>query len=312
MANQSQRPDGISSVGGADSPFLSIVIPAHNEEARLPGTLEEVFAFLSVQPYSAEVLVVENGSEDRTLEVAQSFVSGHPSLRVFRESRRGKGLAVRRGMLEAEGQFRFLCDADLSMPIAEVNRFLPPLLEDFDIAIGSREAPGAIVDQPVSRRRIGKIFNAIVRLLALPGLQDTQCGFKCFRAAVAEDVFSRQRLDGMAFDVEVLRIARHRGYRIIERPITWRFDPDSRVRLFRDSTRMVLELLTIRRNARRGLYDNCLPTFYQSLSGTICNMIRKCSSAATNRSVMITTSRWKTESFPMRPTSSPIMMNGRR
>ena len=159
-------------------------------------------------------------------------------------------------MLEAEGQFRFLCDADLSMPIAEVNRFLPPLLEDFDIAIGSREAPGAIVDQPASRRRIGRIFNAIVRLLALPGLRDTQCGFKCFRAAVAEDVFSRQRLDGMAFDVEVLRIARHRGYRIIEVPITWNFDPDSRVRLFRDSFRMVLELLTIRRNARRGLYDD--------------------------------------------------------
>ncbi len=265
--NQSQQPDEFSSVEEADLPLLSIVIPAHNEEVRLPGTLEEVFTFLSAQPYSAEVLVVENGSEDRTFQVAQSFgknvagntaatAPGHPSLRVLRESRRGKGLAVRRGMLAARGRYRFGCDADLSMPIAEVNQFLPPLLEDFDIAIGSREAPGAVVDQPVSRRWIGRIFNAIVRLLALPGLRDTQCGFKCFRAAVAEDVFRRQRLDGMAFDVEVLRIARHRGYRIIERPITWRFDPDSRVRLFRDSLRMVLELLAIRRNARRGLYDD--------------------------------------------------------
>ena len=256
MVNQSQQLDGISSGGGAESPLLSIVIPAHNEETRLPGTLEEVFAFLNDQPYSAEVLVVENGSEDRTFEVAQSFASSHPSLRVLQESRRGKGLAVRRGMLEARGQYRFGCDADLSMPIAEVNQFLPPLLEDFDIAIGSREAPGSVVTQPASRRRIGRIFNAIVRLLALPGLRDTQCGFKCFRAEVAEDVFRRQRLDGMAFDVEVLRIARHRGYRILEVPITWNFDPDSRVRLFRDSARMVAELLTIRRNARRGLYDD--------------------------------------------------------
>ncbi|MCK4626041.1 MAG: glycosyltransferase, partial [Phycisphaerae bacterium] len=213
-------------------------------------------------------LVVENGSGDRTFEVAQSFgksvaantaatapTPGHPSLRVLREEMRGKGLAVRRGMLEARGQYRFLCDADLSMPIAEVNRFLPPLLEDFDIAIGSREAPGSVVTQPASRRRIGRVFNAIVRILALPGLRDTQCGFKCFRAGVAEDVFRRQRLDSMAFDVEVLRIARGRGYRILEVPITWNFDPDSRVRLFRDSLRMVAELLTIRRNVRRGLYD---------------------------------------------------------
>ncbi|MDY7009700.1 MAG: dolichyl-phosphate beta-glucosyltransferase [Planctomycetota bacterium] len=256
VPRREQQSNGYPSDGPADKPLLSVVIPAHNEQARLPGTLEEVFSFLSVQPYSSEVLVVENGSEDQTLKVAQSFMSSHPSLRVLQESRRGKGLAVRRGMLEARGQYRFLCDADLSMPIAEVNQFLPPLLKDFDIAIGSREAPGAVVDQPVSRRRIGRTFNAIVRLMALPGLRDTQCGFKCFRAAVAEDIFSRQRLEGMAFDVEVLRIARHRGYRIIERPITWRFDPDSRVRLFRDSMRMVAELLTIRRNARRGLYDD--------------------------------------------------------
>lgn len=256
MPRCEQQSNGRPADGSADSPLLSVVIPAHNEQARLPGTLEEVFAFLASQPYSSEVLVVENGSEDKTLQVAQSFMGSHPSLRVLQESRRGKGLAVRRGMLEARGRYRFGCDADLSMPIAEVNRFLPPLLEDFDIAIGSREATGSAVVQPASRRRIGRIFNAIVRLMVLPGLRDTQCGFKCFGAAAAEDLFSRQRLDGMAFDVEILRIARHKGYRIIEVPITWRFDPDSRVRLFRDSMRMVLELLMIRRNLRRGLYDD--------------------------------------------------------
>ena len=236
--------------------FLSVVIPAHNEQARLPGTLEQVFDFLASQPYSAEVLVVENGSADRTYEVARSFCARHESLRVLREAQRGKGLAVRRGMLEAVGEFRFLCDADLSMPIEEVSRFLPPARVDVDVALGSREAPGSVVlDLPPQRRRMGRAFNALVRLLALPGLRDTQCGFKCFRAAVAEEVFALQRLDGMAFDVEVLWIARHLGYRIEEVPITWRFDADSRVRPVRDSMKMALELLTIRRNGRRGLYD---------------------------------------------------------
>ena len=255
MVNQSRQQDVAVSAGAADAPLLSVVIPAHNEESRLPGTLEAVFAFLDAQPYSSQVVVVENGSQDRTLEIAQSFVGGHPSLIVLQDCRRGKGLAVRRGMLEATGQFRFLCDADLSMPIAEVNRFIPPMRDGFDVAIGSREAPGSVVNQPASRRRIGRVFNAIVRLLALPGLRDTQCGFKCFKAETAEDVFKYQKLDGMAFDVEVLWIARQRGYRVVEVPITWNFDADSRVRLFRDSMRMILELMTIRRNARRGMYD---------------------------------------------------------
>lgn len=253
-------PDGERKSTGPSSIMLSIVIPAHNEETRLPATLERVLGFLSSQPYAAEVLVVENGSQDRTFEIAESFAGGQAGLRVLREADRGKGLAVRRGMLAARGEYRFLCDADLSMPIAEVNRFLPPALADFDVAIGSREAPGAVViGQPSSRRRIGRAFNALVRLLALPGFRDTQCGFKCFRANAAEDLFRCQRLTGMAFDVEVLWIARHRNYRIVEVPITWRFDPDSRVRVFRDSFRMALELLTIRRNGRRGLYDGVLP-----------------------------------------------------
>lgn len=251
---QPQSARGISDEGSG--PLLSLVIPAHNEESRIGGTLEQVFGFLASQSYSAEVLVVENGSEDRTYELAESFCARHGQLRLLREARRGKGLAVRRGMLEARGEFRFLCDADLSMPIEEVNRFLPPALMDVDVGIGSREAAGSVVlDLPRARRRMGRMFNALVRLLALPGLRDTQCGFKCFRAAAAEEVFSLQRLGGMAFDVEVLWIARHLGYSVEEVPITWRFDPDSRVRLVRDSFRMALDLLTIRRNGRRGLYE---------------------------------------------------------
>ena len=236
-------------------PFLSIIIPAHNEAQRLPPSLEKIHAFLEGQPYTAEVVVVENGSSDDTLGVARSYMERMPYLRVFSEVERGKGLAVKRGMLEAEGAYRFLCDADLSMPIEQVNRFLPAQLDGCDVAIGSREVPGAQrYDEPAYRHLIGRIFNTMVRWLLLPGLQDTQCGFKCFTAQVAEDVFPLQTLGGMSFDAEVLFIARKMGYRIQEVPIDWYFNPDSRVRLVQDSMRMGFDLINIRWNALRGRY----------------------------------------------------------
>ena len=139
-------------------PLLSIIIPAHNEENRLPGSLEQVFSFLERQPYDSEALVIENGSSDRTLEIAQRYAAGHKNLRVVHEPGRGKGLAVRRGMLEARGQYRFMCDADLSMPIQEVNKFLPPAISNFDVAIGSREVPGAVrYGEPLYRHLGGRI-----------------------------------------------------------------------------------------------------------------------------------------------------------
>jgi dolichyl-phosphate beta-glucosyltransferase len=239
------------------NPFLSIVIPAHNEEHRLPASLEQIHNFLSTQSYQAEIVVVENGSSDRTYEIARSYETSIPYLRVLHEEARGKGLAVRRGMLEATGEYRFISDADLSMPIEEVNRFLPPQLPYLDVAISTREGPGAVrYNEPEYRHLIGRAFNTFVRVMALPGLQDTQCGFKCFRSEVAEEVFSYQTLGGMSFDVEVLFIARLRGYQIIEVPIHWYHNCDSRVRLLHDSLRMGLDLLTIRRNAARGLYMN--------------------------------------------------------
>ncbi len=240
-----------------DSIFLSVVIPAHNESRRLPGTLPKVLEFLRSQPYRSEVVIVENGSEDNTLEIAREFEAANPGVvRVFHEDERGKGLAVRRGMLEARGAYRFLSDADLSMPIEQVARFLPPRLENFDIAIASRELPDSRrIGEPSYRHIIGRAFNLMVQAMALPGFKDTQCGFKCFRAEVAEDVFRFQTLPGMSFDVEVLFIARRRGYRIVEVPVDWYFDPDSRVRLVGDSLRMAWDLLTIRWNALRGVYD---------------------------------------------------------
>jgi len=166
-------------------PRLSIIIPAYNEEKRLPITLEQVYKFIQAQPYAIEVLVVENGSSDRTLDVAQEFARNHQNFAVIQTEERGKGLAIREGMLASTGQYRFMCDADLSMPINEINRFLPPELTEFDIAIASREAPGSVRhNEPGYRHWGGRATNLVIRMMALPGLHDTQCGFKMFHAAV--------------------------------------------------------------------------------------------------------------------------------
>jgi len=238
------------------SPFFSIIIPAYNEEKRLPNTLEQVFRFLEEQSYTSEVIVVENGSNDRTYETAKEFTKQHKNLHLIHDAQRGKGGAVQRGVREARGEYVLFCDADLSMPVEEINKFLPPALNDFDIAIASREAPGAVrYNEPYYRHLTGRVFNMLIRLMVLPNLQDTQCGFKCLRAEVARDIFRFQTLTGWAFDVELLYIARHHGYRVIEIPIDWYFNADSKVRVLRDSWRMFVDLLVIRRNARRGLYD---------------------------------------------------------
>lgn len=237
------------------APFLSIIIPAYNEENRLPVTLEQVLGFVKMQPYEAEVLVVENGSTDRTLELAQEFAREHPQICVIQEKEKGKGLAVRTGMLAARGRYRFMCDADFSMPVTEIPRFLPPALQNADVIIASREAPGAVrYREPVYRHIVGRVFNALIRLVALPDLHDTQCGFKCFRGEAAEVLFRCQTITGWSFDVEVLFLARKFGYRIVELPIPWYFNPNSKVSVLRDSLRMGIDLLRIRWNYLRGHY----------------------------------------------------------
>lgn len=237
-------------------PFLSVVIPAYNEEHRLLKTLEQVHSFLQSQPYTAEVLVVENGSQDRTFDVAQAFAQRHSLVRVLQEAGRGKGRAVRRGMLAARGEYRFMCDADLSMPVDEINHFLPPVLQDFDIAIGSREAPGSIrFNEPQYRHLGGRAVNTIIRLLALPGLNDTQCGFKCFHAPIAEKLCQLQTLTGWSFDIELLYIARQRGYHIVEVPIHWYFNTESKLNVVQDAVKMVLDIFAIHLNNIKGVYD---------------------------------------------------------
>ena len=238
------------------NPFLSIVIPAHNEENRLPETLKQVIRYLEKQPFASEVIVVENGSTDRTSAIAREFAEKSGNVQAIQNDWRGKGLAIQRGVKEAKGEYVFMCDADLSMPVEEISKFLPPQLNNVDIAIGSREAPGAVrYNEPYYRHFTGRVFNTLIRLLVLPTLQDTQCGFKCIRADVARDIFRYQTLTGWAFDVELLYIARHHGYQIVEIPIDWYFNADSKISVLRDSLRMFLDLLLIRRNAWRGLYD---------------------------------------------------------
>jgi dolichyl-phosphate beta-glucosyltransferase len=236
-------------------PFLSIVIPAYNEESRLPETLTRVGNFVISQEYSVEVLIVDNNSTDRTGEIIREFTGKYPSMTGLFEKEPGKGAAVRCGMKQAAGDFLFMCDADLSMPIEQVNRFLPPQLEDFMIAIASREAPGAVrYDEPQFRHLGGRLMNWMIQLTILPGLNDTQCGFKCFTHKAAKDLFNQQTLTGWSFDIELLYIARQRGYTIREVAIPWYYHQESKVHAVRDALQILLDIRIIRRNHTRGLY----------------------------------------------------------
>jgi len=199
--------------------------------------------------------VVENGSNDQTLEITQRFAKHHQNLRVI-QSERGKGAAVKLGMLEATGDYRFMCDADLSMPIEEVTKFIPPALNNFDIAIASREAKGAVrYNEPRYRHLGGRAINFIIQLFILPSLNDTQCGFKCFSAKVVEDIFNLQTLNGWSFDIELLYIARRRKYSIKEIPIHWVHHPDTKISAVRDALRMIQDIFRIHANAWRGIYN---------------------------------------------------------
>ena len=237
-------------------PFLAIIIPAYNEESRLPDTLSKVESFLNEQIYSSEVWVVDNNSTDQTAEIIRDYANRYSNFKGLFEEKPGKGAAVKRGMLKARGEFFFMCDADLSMPIEEVNKFLPPQLEGFDIAIGSREAPGAIrYDEPLFRHLGGRLMNLLIQLFALPGLNDTQCGFKCFSASAANQLFPHQTLTGWSFDIELLFIARRAGLIITEIPIPWIYRQESKVNAFQDALKILLDIRTIRKNKNQGLYD---------------------------------------------------------
>jgi dolichyl-phosphate beta-glucosyltransferase len=240
----------------ARSVDLAVVVPAYNEEARLGASLAELRAYLAAQPWSWEIRVVDDGSTDGTAGVVDALVTEERRIVLQREPHRGKGGAVRAGLLAARGQYRFICDADLSMPVHELPRFMPPALDDVDVAIGTREGAGARrVGEPWSRHVAGRVFNTLVRWLLVPGVQDTQCGFKMFTGDAAEAIFPHVTVDGWAFDIEVLVIARRQGLHIREVPIEWHYRQESRLRMLRDGFGMLLELLRMRARAWRGAYD---------------------------------------------------------
>lgn len=238
-----------------ESIALTVVVPAYNEGRRLAATLATLCQFLSGEPWDWDIRVVDDGSSDDTAAVAMTVVDREPRVTVLREPHRGKGGAVKAGLMGARGAYRFICDADLSMPIDEIRRFLPPVLSSFDVAIGTREGVAARrIGEPGYRHIMGRLFNYGVQRLALPGIQDSQCGFKMFTAAAVAAIFPKVTVDGWAFDVEVLRIARERGLRIREVPIEWHYREDSQLHMWRDSFVMLRELLGIATRSALGRY----------------------------------------------------------
>lgn len=233
-----------------------MIIPAHNEQSRLGQSLLNVGEFLTQQEFTYEVLVVNNASSDATRQIAGEFAALHPWLRVLDEERRGKGYAVKTGMAAASGTYRMFADADFSMPVDQIPRFLPPAVESPEVVIATREGKGAKrYNEPWMRHVTGRFFNLLVRLMALPGIHDSQCGFKLFRGDIADDIFPLLTIGGWTFDVEALYIARQRKYRITQLGVPWYYNGDSKVRMMTDSINMYRDLRTIRANARAGLYN---------------------------------------------------------
>ena len=232
--------------------YLSVIIPAYNEEERLPATLEKVEGYLSRQGYSYEIVVVSDGSTDRTPDIVRERMEENKHLKLIEfKNRLGKGQGVKKGMLSARGNFRVFTDADNSTPIHQVEKMWPWFKKGYDVVIGSRDVKGAVLDPPqpwIRKVFLGagfKFYRKIV--LGLWGLEDTQCGFKGFSRKSVEDVFPHLRIRGFAFDPEVLIIAREKGYKIKEFPVYWKNDPDSKVKL-KNMIKMAIDLLEIRWN----------------------------------------------------------------
>jgi glycosyltransferase involved in cell wall biosynthesis len=238
------------------SPDLSIIIPSYNEELRLPATLDRIAAYLQAYGGTAEVLVVDDGSKDRTAAVAESYCGKIPSLRVVSNGvNRGKGYSVRHGMQESRGKVALFTDADLSAPIEEAGKLIDAL-ETNDVAIGSRAMDRSLISVHESflREFAGIIFNKIVRIILWLPFVDTQCGFKAFRRESCGILFEQQRIERFGFDPELLYLARHHGLRTVEIPVRWGHSPATKVSMLRDSIRMFLDVFTIRWNALTGCY----------------------------------------------------------
>ena len=239
-------------------PFLSVVIPAYNEEIRIAKSLEKIYLYLEQQTYTYELIVVDDGSSDQTVKIVTDILKRIEHGKLLQNKvNRGKGYSVRRGVLHSAGDCVLFSDADLSTPIEELEKLLPYLKQGYDIAIGSRALKESDIQihQPWYREYMGKFFNVIVRSLMLSKFHDTQCGFKCFRGDVARELFAQQTINHFSFDVEVLFLAARYNYTVKEVPIQWFNEPNTRVDAIKDSSRMLKDLLKIRYNAWTGKYD---------------------------------------------------------
>jgi len=242
-------------------PFLSVVIPAFNEELRLRGTLDRLVDYLQGSREAFEILVVDDGSEDATREIARETAQKNPSGMISlltHDGNRGKGFSVRQGALATKGDLLLMTDADLSTPIEELGKLETALVSSpLDIAFGSRAIEGARIQlhQPWYRETLGKGFNRVMRLLTGLPFRDTQCGFKLFRMSTCRPLFQRQRLDGFVFDVELLFIAEKWGLRVAELPVAWHHSGDSRVRPVSHAPSVLVDLLRLHLNNAHGLYD---------------------------------------------------------
>ena len=237
---------------------LSVIVPAYNEARRLRIHLPRLQEYLAQLGEACELIVVDDGSRDGAGEVVTELTTRHPEVRLLQTAEnRGKGASVRRGMLAAREAHVLFTDADLSAPIEEAAKLRAKLAEGYDVAIGSRRLAQSeiLTRQPWRRRLAGRAFSSFVSMTFLPGVKDSQCGFKAFRRPAAEAIFRRQRLDGFGFDVEVIWLARYLGYRVVEVPVVWRDDPASHIRLVRDSARMLLDLWRLGLNVWRGRYE---------------------------------------------------------
>jgi dolichyl-phosphate beta-glucosyltransferase len=247
---------GRSSTSETSAFELSIIVPSFNEEVRLPASLDLIAGYVSSQKRSTEVLVVDDGSNDRTAEVAASFASRIPNLRVLTNGEnRGKGYSVRHGMQEARGEYVLFTDADLSAPIEEADKLLSALRQ-YDVAIGSRALNRDLIDvhESLFREFAGIIFNRIVRIVLWLPFVDTQCGFKAFRREPCRIIFEQQRIERFGFDPELLYLARHHGLKSTEIPVRWSHSPATKINMMRDSIQMFVDVFTIRWNSLLGRY----------------------------------------------------------
>ena len=238
-----------------DKPHLAVIVPAYDEEDRIGPTLERLNEYLSTQTYSWKVVVISDGSKDRTAAIVSEFALAHPGFQLIdSQPNHGKGFVVRKGMTEVEADWLLFSDADLAAPIEELEKLFPAVEKGGPIAIGSRPLKESNLEirQPWYREMAGRAFNLMVQLMAVRGIKDTQCGFKLYRQDVSRDVFSRCKLDGFGFDFESLMIARDLGYEIAEVPIRWSHQEGSKVNMLRDGIRMLGELVKLRLAGKKG------------------------------------------------------------